>query len=167
MMSRNLSGLVVLAGVVASIGSAQGAVDIPKEGRLDYNYCMVGKSDYTELRPGLAMGAWDLGASTYANGGTKAFDRMGSRCVGWYEIVDGKYSDTHVCTLVDADGDKWMSKGQTHPDFSGKWTAIGGTGKYEGLTASGIFQQIGDVPPPFAPGAFNKCNRITGTYKLR
>lgn len=167
MISTHARRLFVLVSLAAPLAAAHAAVDIPKEGRFDFNYCMAGKFDYTELRPGVGMGAWDLGAGTYANGGTKAFDRMGSYCVGAYEIVDGKYQDWHVCTMVDADGDKWLLRGQTGPDGTGKWIAASGTGKYEGMIANGTLGPVGEVPAARAPNTFNKCNRNTGTYKLR
>lgn len=147
--------------------AAQPAVSIPREGGFDYNFCMAGKFDHIELKPGLAIGNWELGAGTYANGASKAFDRMGGRCVGVYEIVEGTYQDRHVCTMVDADGDKWLLRGETRANGSGQWVAVGGTGKYEGMAASGSFAEVDKAPPGNAPTAFNKCNRNTGTYKLR
>lgn len=150
---------------IADVGFA--AVDMPKEGRFDFNYCMGGKVGYSELRAGLAMGEFEGVASTYANGAGKAFDRQGSRCIGVYEIVDGKYRDYGVCTQVDADGDKWLMRFDTGGDMSGKWVVVGGTGKYEGMSATGSYAPVGDLPPAAGPGTYNKCNRNTGTYKLR
>lgn len=157
-----------LAVAALLVGSqAPAAVEIPKEGRFDFNYCMGGKAAYSEVRAGLATGEFDLVASTYTNGPGKAFDRQGSRCVGVYEIVDGKYRDYGVCTQVDADGDKWIMRTETGADMGGKWVAVGGSGKYEGMTATGSYAPVGAIPPAAAPGVFNRCNRNTGTYKLR
>ena len=167
MMPFTLRSIVITIAVATIVGPAGAAVDIPKEGRLDFNYCMAGKADYTELRSGLAIGQFESWAGTYANGVTKAFDRMGSRCVGAYEIVEGKYRDYGVCTMADTDGDKWLMHFETGADLNGKWVALGGSGKYEGITASASYGPIGEIPPPAAPGAYNKCNRNTGTYRLR
>ena len=71
-----------------------------------------------------------------------------------------------MCTNVDADGDKWMERFETGAEITGKWVATGGTGKYEELAASGNYASVGETPPA-APGAYNKCNRNTGTYRLR
>lgn len=165
-------GISFLRASVATVlalaaSQASAAVDMPREGRFDFNYCMGGKAGYSEVRSGLATGEFDSVAGTYANGGTKAFDRQGSRCFGVYEIVDGKYRDYGICTQVDADGDKWIMRFETGADMSGKWVALGGSGKYEGMTANGTYTPVGDVPVPAVPGVYNKCNRNTGTYRLK
>jgi hypothetical protein len=56
---------------------------------------------------------------------------------------------------------------ETGGDMGGKWVAVGGSGKYEGMTASATYAPVGEIPPGAAPGIYNKCNRNTGTYRLK
>jgi hypothetical protein len=60
----------------------------------------------------------------------------------------------------------WVFRFESGPDASGKWRAVGGTGKYDGIEASGVYKAVG-FPPAVLPDRFNRCNRNTGTYKLR
>jgi hypothetical protein len=83
-----------LAILLGFAGSGFAAVTLPHEGNFDFNYCMAGKSDYTELRTGLAIGQFESFASTYTNSEPPAFDHQGSRCIGAYEIVNGNYLPT-------------------------------------------------------------------------
>jgi hypothetical protein len=166
-MIHTMFRTLVVAAPLFAVALPAAAADLPKEGRFDFNYCMAGKTDYTELKSGLATGMFEGWAATYANGGTRAFDRQGSRCVGVYEIIDGKYRDYGVCTQVDADGDKWLMRFETGGDMGGKWVVVGGSGKYDGMTGSATYVPVGEIPPGAAPGIYNKCNRNTGTYRMK
>jgi hypothetical protein len=143
------------------------SAEMLKEGRVDFNFCKFGKTDYPKLAKGLISGSFDrITASIYDNGGSKAIDQQGSRCVGVYEIVRGEYRDYGDCTQVDADGDKWLMRYETGADLVGTWVAVGGSGKYEGMTAKGEYRPIGNLPGVLA-GGFKSCNHIKGTYKLK
>jgi len=143
------------------------SAEMLKEGRFDFNICKFGKADYPRLAKGLVSGSFDrITASMYDNGASKAVDQQGSRCVGAYQIVDGEYRDYGVCTQVDADGDKWLMRYETGADLIGTWVAVGGSGKYEGMTAKGEYQPIGNVPGVVA-GGFKSCYHNTGTYQLK
>lgn len=138
-----------------------------REGRFDFNVCKFGKADYPRHAKGLVGDSFNrIAASMYDNGGSKDIDQQGSRCVGAYEIVGGKYRDYGVCTQVDADDDRWLMRYETGADLSGTWVAVGGSGKYEGMSAKGEYRPIGNVPG-VVPGGFKSCNHYTGAYKLK
>ena len=143
------------------------SADMVRVGRFDFNICKFGKAEYPWHAKGLVNGSFDrIAASMYDNGGSKDIAQQGSRCVGAYEVVGGRYRDYGVCTQVDADGDKWLMRYETGADLIGTWVAVGGSGKYEGMTAKGEYRPIGNVPGVLA-GGFKSCNHITGTYKLK
>jgi hypothetical protein len=70
-----------------------------------------------------------------------------------------------VCEGVDVDGDKYMN----YIVADGTTTTrkvVAGTGKYDGIVASGTVENGG----PFGalkPGTIQNCNRQRGTYKLK
>lgn len=138
-----------------------------REGRFDFNICKFGKADYPRLAKGLVSDSFNrIAAAMYDNGGSKDFDQQGSRCVGTYEIVGGEYRDSGVCTRVDTDGDKWLMRYETRADLSGTWMAVGGSGKYEGMTAKGDYRPVGNIPG-LVPNGFKSCNHYSGTYQLK
>ena len=127
-----------LAILLGFAGSGLAAVTMPHEGNFDFNYCMAGKVDYTELRTGFAIGQFEGFASMYANSRAPAFDHQASRCIGAHEIVNGNYHDYAVCLQVDADGDKWLLHFDATDTTHGNWTAVEGSGKYQGMSAKAI-----------------------------
>ena len=143
------------------------SAEMIREGRFDFNICKFGKADYPRLAKGLVSGSFDrIAASIYDNGGSEDIGQQDSRCVGAYEVVGGRYRDYGVCTQVDADGDKWLMRYETGADLIGTWVAVGGSGKYEAMTAEGEYRPNGNVPGVLA-GGFKSCNHNTGTYKLK
>ena len=107
-----------------------------------------------------------IAASIYGKGGSNDIDRGSPRCVGTYEITGGRYRDHGTCTLVDADGDKWLMRYETGADLAGTWVAVEGSGKYEGMEARGEYRPVGNVPGVLA-GGFKSCNHNTGLYTLK
>ncbi|MGQ0579505.1 MAG: hypothetical protein ACT4PQ_11430 [Betaproteobacteria bacterium] len=147
--------------------SAPLSAEMIREGRFDFDICKFGKADYPWLAKGLVSGSFDrIAASIYDNGRPKDIDRGISRCVGAYEVVGGRYRDYGVCTQVDADGDQWRMRYETGADLIGTWVAMGGSGKYEGITAKGEYRPVGNVPGVMA-GGFKSCNHNTGSYRLK
>lgn len=158
---------LVAAGVLGTATPAMaGKVNMAKEGKFDFNFCMAGESTYHALKDSLGMAEFHLDAAMHSNIPNGPFDLQGSHCVGHGWTIDGKWGDAGYCKQVDADGDLWMFRSETGADFTGKWEAVGGTGKYEGMKGSGQYQPVG-FPPAVVAGHFNRCNRNTGTYKLK
>jgi hypothetical protein len=90
----------------------------------------------------------------------------GAHCIGTYTFVEGKHLGTGYCIHVDPDGDRWLQKWEAGADFSGTWTAVGGSGKYAGMQASGMFKPIGPVASAL-PNSVQQCNHNTGSYRLK
>lgn len=139
---------------------------LPKEGSLDFNFCFAGTVEHLEVSPRLSTGSFQSYAALHSNPAGAAFDRQGARCFGTYTFVEGKHLGVGYCVHVDPDGDRWLQKWEAGPDFSGTWSAVGGTGKYEGIQASGRFTPINFVPSAM-PNSVQQCNHNTGTYRLK
>lgn len=53
--------------------------------------------------------------------------------------ADGSFESGGFCDAVDADGDVYWAVGSA-TEKGGKWSYLGGTGKFEGLTGGGTYQ---------------------------
>ncbi|WGS23010.1 MULTISPECIES: hypothetical protein [unclassified Bradyrhizobium] len=94
------------------------------------------------------------------------FDKNTFHCVGMNASLDGKNTRSTVCEGIDADGDKRLSYFSLGSDGKIIRENITGTGKYEGMVATGTVQPLGPFPVVKA-GTFQDCNHQTGTYKLK
>jgi hypothetical protein len=80
--------------------------------------------------------------------------------------LDGKNTGSTVCEAIDADGDKRLSYFSVGSDGKVTRENVVGTGKFEGMVASGTVQPLGPFPVIKA-GTFQDCNHQVGTYKLK
>lgn len=88
------------------------------------------------------------------------------RCVGMHASLGEKNKDNAVCEAIDADGDKRLTRFSLGSDGKVTREVITGTGKNEGMVASGTVQPLGPFPVVKA-GTVQDCNHQTGTYKLK
>jgi len=168
--ARRAAALTGFAFAASSI-AATAAVNMPKEGNLDFNYCLAGRTQAMPVSDDTVAGSFELTAAIISNIPGGPFDGQGSQCMGTWQVLDGKYSDSGYCVTVDADGDKFLMNFKTGPVPAGElatgtWTAVGGSGKYQGMMAKASYKAIRAVAPA-VPGGFQGCNRNTGTYKLK
>ncbi|MFO1320344.1 MAG: hypothetical protein U1F52_12055 [Burkholderiales bacterium] len=156
---------LLAVGLVCAAGHATAAAAWPKEGSFDFNFCFVSDATHAALTDKVFAGGFVNRAALHSQRAGGPFDLQGARCFGYYGNVEGEYSDQGYCEIVDADGDRWTMKFVSGPDGGGTWTVPFGTGKYEGMVARGGYKPLGNVPLPTAGTA--RCNRNTGTYRLR
>ena len=147
------------------------AAPLPKEGSLDFNFCLAGRTNTMAVSDKVVAGNFELTASIISNPPGGAFDGQGSRCMGTWYVIDGSYFDSGYCVTTDADGDRYLMDFKTGPlaagqPAAGTWTAIGGSGKYQGMVAKAQYKANAQVAPA-VEGGFQNCNRNTGTYKLK
>ena len=142
------------------------AADMPKEGKMDFNYCTAAAYKPVMASPKLNSGLAESWASIYANPPGGPFDNQGSQCAAILVSRDGAMESTGYCKQIDKDGDMWLFK-FTDRDFVGKLEVVGGTGKYDGMTMTADFKPLGGSAPSAAPGMVQTCNRVVGVYKLR
>jgi len=97
----------------------------------------------------------------------EAFHAMNSRCVGLVEIQklkEGANIGNGYCKYADKDGDatvlEWKFKGK-----ESTWSFISGTGKWKGITGSGIYTVPVQSKGMFE-GTFQNCVHVTGSYQV-
>jgi|SRR6185295_3908146 len=165
-MKPGLSFATILTIAYFSLSAAAAADALPKEGRLEFNFCFAGTVQHSEISPQLAVGSFSSLAALHTTPPGGPFDLQGAHCIGTYTISAGRHWGSGYCIHVDSDGDKWLQKWEAGADFSGTWKAEGGSGKYAGMQASGAFKPIGSVAAAM-PNSVQQCNRNSGTYKLK
>lgn len=154
------------AGVAAFIlGPQLLAADLPKEGTYDFMSCFSGTVIAMNFSKTHSADTSEIMGTIQSNPPGGIFDKVAFRCISMNYSADGKTTGTTVCEGVDRDGDKYM----THIVGDGTNSTrrvVAGTGKYDGIVASGTVQGMG----PFGvlkPGTTQNCSHQKGTYKLK
>jgi hypothetical protein len=158
---RTIAGgaLLVLAHGVLAAGPA-------KEGDFAGMTCFSGPAHVIAGVKGQVGGSYDLMGTSIRNEGELGY--LGSeRCVGHFVVIGAELTDSGSCLLADPDGDQVFLVFSRKNQEPGTWKATGGTGKYEGIEASGTF--VGAVRPPkrVLPDVLQVCNKETGHWKLK
>lgn len=143
------------------------AAELPKEGTYDITSCFSGMGNNIDFSKGNKAGVWEMLGTSVSNPPGGLFDNNSIRCVGLSTTLQGKYTFTSVCEAVDNDGDKRLSYFNRNADGTITRTNVTGTGKYDGMVASGEQKPMGPFPDNLKPGNFQTCNRQMGTYKLK
>lgn len=158
-----------MAGVALALFASSamaGKVNIPKSGDYEFKFCLVGEAKIMSSGDKVYVSHYSNVANVLTTPPGKAFDRMSSLCHGTFANLNGKMQDFGVCELTDADGDKWWMEYHGSTDGSGgTYTAVHGTGKYDGMTLSG--QYILDFWPAAMKDGFQACNANKGSYRLK
>lgn len=144
---------------------------LQKEGRMDFYHCMTGKwADIYSTADLQAGYAHENFASTLSNIPGSPFDQMGAHCAPLYFRQGGNIKVDGYCKYSDADGHIWIMRFADRivdGVSNGSFESVAGTGKFEGATIRGEIASANGFPPPAQPGMFNRCTRVTGTYKLK
>jgi len=160
---KKMLAFAAMAAVVPSLQVV--AADLPKEGSYDFMSCFTGSSNTMEFSKSHSANTSEIRGTSLSSPPGGLFDKVAFRCISMNYSGDGKPSGMTLCEGVDKDGDKYLS----HLVLDGSQTTrkvVAGTGKYEGMTASGTAVSVG----PFgatAPGQIQSCTHQTGTYKLK
>ena len=150
--------------LASALGSAL-AADLPKEGKYDFTSCWSGENKLINFSKTHSASSYEMTGVIRSNILGGLFDKSTFRCVGMNHSFDGKAGGTTVCESIDSDGDKRLSFFSTQGDKVIREN-ITGTGKYQGMVASGSVAPFGPFPE-IKPGTFQNCNHQTGTYKLK
>jgi hypothetical protein len=145
-----------------------GKVNIAKEGKYAFDFCPVGRGKTFAGGDKFFVMSYELDAVLRSTPLGGPFDRMGARCYGLYKNINGVPREAGVCELTDLDGDKWWMDYQgTWDGGGGTYTAVWGSGKYEGITLQGEYRIDNAWGSPAKDVAFVGCNPNQGTYKLK
>jgi hypothetical protein len=158
---------VALAAIAAAcvLGSLALAADLPKEGTYDFVSCYSGTSNPMPFSKTHSAELTEITGTSQSNPPGGLFDKVAFRCITFGYSADGKNTATTACEGVDKDGDKYMSY-LVNDGTTTSRKVVAGTGKYDGMTASGTAQSQG----PFGtlkPGTIQNCTRQRGTYTLK
>jgi hypothetical protein len=159
----------VVAVAISTAGPAlAGKVNISKEGKYAFDFCPVGRGKTFAAGDKFFVMSYELDAVLRSTPLGGPFDRMGARCYGLYKNINGVPREAGVCELTDLDGDKWWMDYQgTWDGGGGTYTAVWGSGKYEGITLQGEYRIDNAWGSPAKDVAFVGCNPNQGTYKLK
>jgi len=162
MMMKCMTATTLAAAM--SVPSAH-AADLPKEGNYDFMSCYSGVSNAIAFSKTYGATTSELTGTIQTSPPGGMFDKVAFRCLSLDTTLDGKTTSTTMCEGVDKDGDKYLNH-IVNDGQNNTRRVVSGTGKYEGMTASGMVKGMG----PFAvvkPGTFQNCSHQTGTYKMR
>ena len=141
------------------------AADLPKEGAYDFMSCYSGTVSAMNFSKTHNANTSEIAGTIQTSPPGGIFDKVAFRCISLSYSADGKTTGTTVCEGIDKDGDKYM----THIVGDGTNSTrkvVAGSGKYDGLVASGTVEAMG----PFGalkPGTTQNCSHQKGTYKLK
>lgn len=155
--------LLASSGFPLAIASA---TEFPKEGSYDYTACWSGVNNTITFSKTYTASSYEITGTTRSNSPGGMFDKNTFRCVGMNASLDGKARGSTVCEAIDTDGDKRLAFFAVGSDGKVTRETITGTGKYEGMVATGTVQPLGPFPI-LKEGTIQNCNHQTGTYKLK
>jgi hypothetical protein len=95
---------------------------------------------------------------------------MSAHCVGTFTIIGGAQEENGSCQYVSAGGDKIFAVFARKGDptkVEGTLRFVHGTGKFDGISGEGKYQDTGTYPPSGAANMGNGCNREWGTYTVK
>jgi hypothetical protein len=144
------------------------AAPLPKEGPTNLLLCLAGDAPPTMIfskEHMLGTLAWSGALWNVTPGGP--FDAMSGECGGHYSVSPTGVDSVGQCQYIDADGDKTLVNIPQNHNGTGIWTFVAGTGKYVGLSGSGEFKPLRQLPPALTQGKAVVCSTITGTYKIK
>ena len=156
----------VLALVIVTSPFSALATELPKEGSYDYTACWSGANNVITFSKTHTASSYEMTGAIRSNPPGGMFDKHTFRCVGMDASLDGKNTGSTVCEAIDTDGDKRLSYFSLGSDGKVTRENITGTGKFEGMVATGTVKHLGPFPVVKA-GTFQDCNHQTGTYKLK
>jgi len=156
----------VLAVLIITSVPSTFTAELPKEGTYDYTACWSGTNNMISFSKTHTAASYEMTGVVRSTTPGGMFDKHTFRCVGMNASLDGKNTGSTVCEAIDPDGDKPLSYFSLGSDGKITRENVVGTGKYEGMVASGSVQPLGPFPV-IKPGTFQDCNHQAGTYKLK
>jgi hypothetical protein len=165
-MSQTLRFFYLVAFIGLASADSVFAAELPKEGSYDYTSCWSGVNNVITFSKTHTASSYEMTGTTRSNPPEGMFDKNTFRCVGMNASLDGKFTGSTVCEAIDVDGDKRLAYFSLGSDGSVTRENVAGTGKYEGMKATGTVHPLGPFPVVKA-GTFQDCNHQTGTYKLK
>ena len=153
-----LVGIALLVGSVASAAAS-------REISYDITNCYQGTVTLVSGSKELVILGYELTGITQSNTEDKATHGSAMHCVGTNKIVNGQHNSHGYCKYTRPNGDVIIGEFQSQPDGHSKWTALAGTGEFQGVTGGGTSKTFlrGKAAKP---GMISGCGRAEGTYTV-
>jgi hypothetical protein len=152
---------------VVSTGQALAATAVPKDGSYEGLTCYTGPSTVIADGKGQVAGTYDIIGTPIRKEGELGY-LSSNHCVGSFSVVGKELTDSGSCLQTDPDGDRFFLVYSRRNQEPGTWKIVSGTGKYDGMEASGTWV-AGAVRPvkQDRPGYVQVCNKEAGSWKLK
>ena len=167
MMRKILTFALPMAGCALLI-AAQGAIAAgpAKEGSFDSMSCYAGPQHViTDGRSTVGF-SYDVVGTPMRKEGDPLY-HASAECVGSGTIAGAESMESGLCVFTDPDGDRFFSAYSVRNKEPGTWKTIAGTGKFEGMEASGTWARVLAPDKPARTDIAQSCDKETGHWKLK
>ncbi len=140
-----------------------------KEGSFETVICYAGPMQMTAI--GKVWGATlDVVGTPMAKEGELLYGTS-ARVMDYSSNVGNEAADDASSLFIDADGDRFLLMYSGHYAIGapgpGTWKAVAGTGKYEGIEASGTYIHVNQPVNRARADWYQGCDKDTGHWKLK
>jgi hypothetical protein len=112
----------------------------------------------------LTVMSFELKGMARSNTNSEIYNNASEWCVGLLRQMGDEWTQSGFCKYMYLNGDFHI--GEFDGDAKGgNWKFLLGTGKWEGIKGSGSWSMI-QRAKPIAPGTFQNCRKIEGTFEL-
>jgi hypothetical protein len=136
---------------------------LAKSGEVYIIQCTGSEMQNVETSPQISFNVGRAWGTVRADPPGGLFDMMTSHCLGAARVVDGKPSLWGHCEWTDKDGDKVLMHYMRTDTVAGRYTVVGGTGKYSGVAGTRDYKV---TPFPAVPGGRAVCDEGKLRYTL-
>jgi len=140
------------------------AADLAPEGKYDVRTSCTGESHILASIKDHTGGSYTATCLPDAAAGAM-YHRTTFQCFGSWSLITGNYEERGICEAIDASGDKFFGVYAKKNQDDGTWRVTAGTGKYQGVEMSGLWNVAAQMPS--LPGRSANIFRWWGTYKLK
>jgi hypothetical protein len=137
---------------------------IQAEESFESTACVSGTMNIVHTSKELMISSFDLKGIVRSDSNSEMFNNVSEWCVGLFSKVGDKITQRGFCQYMYPDGDiniiEWDGGAN-----GGNLKFLLGTGKWEGLKGGGTWNVL-QRAKSIAPGTFQSCRKIKGTYEL-
>ena len=134
------------------------------EDSFESTICASGTSTVIHSSKELTVMGFELTGVARSNSNSEIYNNASEWCVGVFRQMGDEWAQNGYCKYLYPNGDYHI--GEWSGDAKGgNWKFLFGTGKWEGIKGGGPWSILLRAKP-IAPGTFQSCRIIKGTYEL-
>jgi hypothetical protein len=126
--------------------------------------CVSGTMTMLHNSKELMIAGLELKGPVRSNTNSEIFNNASEMCVGLFSRMGKEITQRGYCKYLYPNEDINIIEWHGGAD-GGEWKFLSGTGKWEGIQGGGTYSMIQRVKS-IAPGTFQNCRMIKGTYEL-